>query len=124
LSWGGAEEGEDWSMIELGHGGEQTELVPRLIEALVGKKVVGVAAGCIHTAVWTEAGELFTFGLGGTGQLGHGGRQNEDVPRLVEALAGNRVNGVAAATYHTAVWTEAGELFSLGEGSRWKAGPR
>jgi hypothetical protein len=38
--------------------------VPRLVEALAGKKVVGAAAGFEHTAVWTEAGELFTFGYG------------------------------------------------------------
>ena len=37
-------------------------------------------------AVWTEEGELFTFGNGNYGVLGHGGTQNEYVPRLVEAL--------------------------------------
>jgi len=46
------------------HGGEQREFVPRLVEALVGKKVVGAAASADHTAVWTDAGEVFTFGRG------------------------------------------------------------
>jgi len=59
--------------------------LPRLVKALVGKKVT--SAGCMHTDAWTEAGELFTVGRGGDGQLGHGGIQNELlVPRLVEAL--------------------------------------
>ena len=39
---------------------------------------------------WTEEGELFellfTFGAGEDGRLGHGGTQNELVPRQVEAL--------------------------------------
>jgi len=59
----------------LGHGESQPELVPRLVEALAGKKVVGAAAGGYHTAVWTEEEELFTFGYGGHGQLGHGGTE-------------------------------------------------
>ena len=86
----------------LGHGGHHEELVPRLVEALVGKKVVGASAGQIHTAVWTEEGELFTFGDGDGGRLGHGGTQNELVPRLVEALAGKKASGVSAASGHTA----------------------
>ena len=64
------------------------ELVPRLGQALAGEKVVAAAAGHDHTAAWTEAEELFTFGHGFYGKLGHGGQlQNEHVPRLVEALA-------------------------------------
>jgi len=75
------------NLRQLGHGGYQNELVPRLIRALSGKKVVSAEAGSDHTAVWTEEGELFTFGGGTWGQLGHGVHQYELVPRLVEALA-------------------------------------
>jgi len=52
-------------MAELGgHGGTQNEVnvVPRLVEALAGMKVIGASAGSSHTAVWTGAGELFTLG--------------------------------------------------------------
>jgi len=66
--------------------------VPRLVEALARKKVVGAAAGTDHTAVWTDEGELFTFGCGSV-QLGHGGDADELVPRLVGALAGQKVIG-------------------------------
>jgi len=57
--------------------------VPRPVEALASKKaqlkVVGVSIG----AAWTEAGELFTFGQGHCGKLGHRGEENQFVPRLV-----------------------------------------
>jgi len=106
----------------LGHGGTQVELVPRMIEALAGKKVVGAAAGREHTVVWTDAGELFTFGCGQNWQLGHGGQQKELLPRLVEALAGKKVTGALAGQKHTAVWTDAGELFTFGEGDHGNLG--
>ena len=105
----------------LGHGGDQNELVPRLVETLVGKNVIGASAGDYHTAVWTDEGELFTFGHGGSGRLGHGGRQNEHVPRLVDALAGKKVIGVAAGEYHTVVWTDDNTVFTFGrEGEQGK----
>jgi alpha-tubulin suppressor-like RCC1 family protein len=66
------------------------------------------------TAVWTEEGELFTFGQGGFGQLGHGGQPRELVPRLVQALVGKKVIGASAGMWHTASRTEAGELFTFG----------
>ena len=96
--WGGREyedreegeiedkDGHEADMPELGHGGEGTELVPRMIQTLAGKEVIGAAAGGNHTAAWTEEGELFTFGAGHSGRLGHGGDQHESLPRLVEAL--------------------------------------
>jgi len=107
---------------KLGHGGAEDELVPKLVEALAGKKVVGASAGGKHTVVWTEAGELFTFGDGGQGRLGHGGTQNELVPRLVGALAGKKVIDAAGGGHHTAVWTEAEELFTFGDGGHGRLG--
>ena len=106
----------------LGHGGEGDEEVPRLVEALVGKKVVGVSKGAYHTAVWTETGELFTCGYGGNGRLGHGGKNTELAPRLVAALAAKQVVGVVAGAYHTAVWTDTGELFTFGQGEHGQLG--
>ncbi len=63
--------------------------------------MVGGAAGSGHSVVFTEAGELFTFGYGGSGALGHGGGDNESVPRLVKGeLAGTKVVGAAAVDIH------------------------
>jgi len=110
---------------QLGHGGHQLEAVPRLVEALAGKNVSGASAGGDYTAVWTDEGELYTFGSGNDGQLGHGGHdgeENERVPRLVDALVGNKVAGASAGQLHTVMWTEAGELFTFGDGSYGQLG--
>ena len=102
----------------LGHGepGRQTrELAPRVVEALAGKWVVGVTAGGDHSAAWTADGEVYTWGHGAYGRLGHGTSQNEHAPRVVEILRGAAVIGVAAGQI-TAMWTDAGELFTCGDG--------
>ena len=101
---------------KLGHGGDDHESVPRLVQGeLAEKKVAGVAAGRYHTVVFTEAGELYAFGGGGYGQLGHGGTDTVSVPRLVEGLAGQRVVSATAGDYFTAVATERGEVFCFGQ---------
>jgi len=45
-------------------GDRVNELVPRLVEALVGVNVVGIAAGCFYTVVWTDEGKAYSFGDG------------------------------------------------------------
>ena len=47
-----------------GHGGEDDELVLRLVEALGGGKVIAASAGGGYTAVRSEAGEPLLFGDG------------------------------------------------------------
>ena len=80
---------------QLGHGGNADEMVPRMVEGLVGLKVAQVAAGDRHTVIYTSEGRVWTFGHGGHGQLGHSGDGNEMVPRMVEGLLGVKVAQVA-----------------------------
>ena len=101
---------------QLGHGGVVNEWVPRRVEALVGKCVVQVSCGHYHTAVVTSTGELFTFGQGRYGKLGHDTQNNEWVPRRVEALVGKRVVQVSCGEKHTAVVTSGGGLLTFGLG--------
>jgi len=85
-------------------------LAAKLVEVLVGKKVISATAATRDTAVWTDKGELFTFGYDGSyAQLGHGGeetvgtggKQYQGVPRLIKALAGEHVVGAAAKVIDT-----------------------
>ena len=87
------------------------------MQGLVGHKATAVAAGRLHTAVLTDARELFTFGYGGDGPLGHGSQESEYAPRLVEGLlAGKKVVAVTTDESHTVVCTDAGEVFTCGWG--------
>ena len=112
------------SFGRLGHGGEEIELVPKLIEGvMVRKRVVGVAAGAIHTVVWTDEGKAYSFGRGGFGRLGHGSKDDELVPRLIEGvLVGKRVVGVATGSAYTVVMTDEGKVYSFGRGKRGRLG--
>lgn len=45
---------------------------PTLIQDLNGKFVRRIACGCAHSAAVTSNGELYTWGRGKNGWLGHG----------------------------------------------------
>jgi E3 ubiquitin-protein ligase HERC2 len=51
--------------------------------------VVDVACGGAHSAAITASGELYTWGKGRYGRLGHGDSDDQLKPKLVEALLGN-----------------------------------
>ena len=86
---------------------------PKLVASLVGKKVVGATSQEVK-AVWTEEGELFTFGV--SPWLGHGGKCSGLLPRRVEALAGEKVVGAAGSCTHTVVRTASGKAYVFGQG--------
>jgi len=56
---------------------------PRVIESLRGVEVADVAAGGAHSACITASGELFTWGKGRYGRLGHGDSEDQLKPKLV-----------------------------------------
>jgi len=71
---------------------------PRIIEALRGKEIVDIACGGAHSAAITARGELFTWGKGRYGRLGHGDGEDQLRPKLVESLKGYKVVDVACGS--------------------------
>ena len=51
-------------------------------------KVTDVVCGKEHSLLLTEHGQVFSWGGGSRGQLGHGNLASEDKPKLVMALDG------------------------------------
>ena len=104
----------------LGHGDDYDEAdVPKLVKGPLSKKrVVGVSGGAYITAAVTTDGQLFTWGGGGNGALGHKERMSLNAPTLVcGALRGKFVVTVSASgDAHAAALTRDGELYTWGQG--------
>jgi len=112
-SWGG---GGGGGRGELGHGDEQRQLLPKKIEALAGQRVVAVSAGNMSSLAMTADGEVWSWGNGRYGELGHGDTQDQLLPKKIEALAGQRVVTVSAGLYHSLALTADGGVWSWGGG--------
>eukprot|EP00339_Tiarina_fusa_P026374 CAMPEP_0117080634 /NCGR_PEP_ID=MMETSP0472-20121206/56880_1 /TAXON_ID=693140 ORGANISM="Tiarina fusus, Strain LIS" /NCGR_SAMPLE_ID=MMETSP0472 /ASSEMBLY_ACC=CAM_ASM_000603 /LENGTH=577 /DNA_ID=CAMNT_0004808331 /DNA_START=392 /DNA_END=2125 /DNA_ORIENTATION=+ len=116
-TWGDKENGV------AGHGDiEGHQYTPKLLERLAGKRIVQLSACGFHTGCLTEAGELYTWGEGKFGRLGHGAERNCHSPRLVETLLGKKPRQVSCGGFHTAVVTEDGHLYTFGGGEHGQLG--
>jgi len=105
---------------KLGHGNNQCQYPPQVIEALKGVRVRAVAAGGGHSLVVSVGGDAYSFGLGAEGQLGHGNDINQLLPKRIEAIA--NVRAVAAGGNHSMRLTEAGLVYSFGCGGAGRLG--
>jgi alpha-tubulin suppressor-like RCC1 family protein len=83
--------------------------------------VVRVAAGKTHSMALTATGDLWTWGQGGIGQLGHGGKENLAVPRVVNGIEG-AVVGMAGGDRHSLVTTAEGRVLAFGSGANARLG--
>ena len=106
----------------LGHGSAQVTLgVPTAIALLERLVVVDVAAGTHHSAAITESGQLYTWGRGSYGQLGHGDTEGKTAPTVVSSIQGQCYR-VSCGDCHTVVVTDDGEVFSFGSGEDGQLG--
>ncbi|KAM7269275.1 hypothetical protein ACFE04_024772 [Oxalis oulophora] len=122
----------------LGHGSEASHWFPKKIGGVLeGKHVIHVSCGPWHTALVTSSGQLFTFGDGTFGALGHGDRKSSCTPQEVESLRDLRTIRVSCGVWHTAAVVEVpnesspssasdrpsfGKLFTWGDGDNNRLG--
>ncbi|GJP77389.1 hypothetical protein CLOP_g7788 [Closterium sp. NIES-67] len=102
----------------LGLGNELSLYFPTLNPDFSGAVVRSAAAGGLHSLAVSEAGELFTWGYGGFGALGHGEFTRRDVPCHVAPSdwleEGVEIKSAAAGASHTLALTTAGGVYAWG----------
>ncbi|ONM51513.1 ankyrin repeat family protein / regulator of chromosome condensation (RCC1) family protein [Zea mays] len=122
FSWGSG------TNYQLGTGNAHIQKLPCKVEALHGSYIKTVAASKFHSVAVSSNGELYTWGFGRGGRLGHpdihsGQTTAVITPRQVTVgLGRKRVNAVAAAKHHTVIATELGELFTWGSNREGQLG--
>ncbi|TVU34902.1 hypothetical protein EJB05_16758 [Eragrostis curvula] len=112
-SWGAGTDGQ------LGNGGFQDYHLPQvlLLPPRCRGRVSFVAGGGAHAIALTSDGEVFTWGRGTHGQLGHGNLDNIPQPKFVKFFENRRVTSVSAGWNHSGFATDSGQLFMCGDGS-------
>lgn len=88
----------------LGIGGTDSVAVPTLIESLqhIFIKKVTVNSGGKHCLALSSENEVYSWGEGEDGKLGHGNRDSYDRPKLIESLVGLGIIDIACGSAHSA----------------------
>ncbi|KAI3451356.1 hypothetical protein Pfo_008021 [Paulownia fortunei] len=126
--------GNNYTADLLGDDNKCTHWLPRRLSgSLDGVAISSVACGEWHTAIVSTSGQLFTYGDGTFGVLGHGDLQSYSYPKEVESIKGLRVKTVACGPWHTAAIIEimvdhvkfsttGGKLFTWGDSDKGRLG--
>ncbi|OSX72414.1 hypothetical protein BU14_0438s0009 [Porphyra umbilicalis] len=97
---------------------------PARVWGLHGVAVTAAAAGAGHSLALDAAGRVWSWGLGGDGQLGHGEWASCWVPRPLPAaaLGGGGAVAIAAGARHSLVATADGGVYAFGSNGAGQLG--
>ncbi|XP_069481297.1 RCC1 domain-containing protein 1 isoform X2 [Ambystoma mexicanum] len=77
-------------------------------------KAQKLSLGTEHALLLSSTWEVFTWGSGRHGQLGHGGLEDVSEPLVVEGLRGISMSDVAAGSWHSVSISESGDIYTWG----------
>ncbi|OMP01203.1 Regulator of chromosome condensation, RCC1 [Corchorus olitorius] len=104
-SWGRGEDGQ------LGHGDAEDRLSPTQLSALDGHEIISVTCGADHTTAYSlSRAEVYSWGWGDFGRLGHGNSSDLFTPQPIKALHGLRIKQIACGDSHCLAVTMEGEV--------------
>ncbi|KAH9487798.1 E3 ubiquitin-protein ligase herc2, partial [Bulinus truncatus] len=108
-----------WGNSKYGQVGVGTTYVykrPMLLETLQSDTVVAVDCGQYHSLALTADHQVYTWGWGVHGQLGHGDPEDCLTPKHVAYLLNLVVVRIAGGYAHSLVLTDSGDVWSFGCG--------
>jgi len=105
----------------LGHGDPASSAVPRPILALAAVRIDRIAAGGVHSLALSETGQVWSWGWGIYGQLGHGDTRSLSAPRRIEA-APPAVVQISAGHAHTLLVCRTGRVYTCGRAEAGQLG--
>ncbi|XP_047338143.1 ultraviolet-B receptor UVR8-like [Impatiens glandulifera] len=116
-SWGRGEDGQ------LGLGDAEDRLVPAQLGALDDHDIVSVICGADHTIALSESSkQVYSWGWGDFGRLGHGNSSDLFIPQPIKALQGLRIRQIACGDSHCLAVTMEGEVQSWGRNQNGQLG--
>lgn len=97
---------------------------PHCYSSLLDVKFSKVISGCTanHSLAITKDGSVYSWGRNECGQLGHGGTDRYELPKLIESLSHLKIVHAAVGRNHTLCLTESGKVYAFGENAQAQLG--
>ncbi|KEH16774.1 chromosome condensation regulator RCC1 repeat protein [Medicago truncatula] len=116
-SWGRGEDGQ------LGHGDTDDRLLPTKLSAFDGQDIVSVTCGADYTVARSKSGkDVYSWGWGDFGRLGHGDPSDLFIPHPIRALQGLRIKQISCGDCHCLAVTMENKVLSWGRNQNGELG--
>ncbi|XP_050205495.1 ultraviolet-B receptor UVR8 [Mercurialis annua] len=116
-SWGRGEDGQ------LGHGDAEDRLSPTQLSTLDGVHIVSVVCGADHTIAYSQScSDVYSWGWGDFGRLGHGNSSDLFTPQPIKQLHGLKIKQIACGDSHCLAVTMEGLVQSWGRNQNGQLG--
>ncbi|MCQ2816405.1 MAG: hypothetical protein MJ252_03975 [archaeon] len=117
-SWGLGNKGR------LGHGNENSTETPKKIQYFIQENITieQISAGDLHCAAISQNKELYTWGNGTFGKLGHCNFDNVLQPKFVSYFSNQKVKSVFCGSYNTMAITTDSKVFVWGKNAHGMLG--
>jgi len=100
---------------QLGHELNKDYLDPTIIQMLKGKRIQQVSCGESHSLAVSRFGDVYSWGRGKEGQLGHPQKSMSSPPDVIKSLLHERVTKVACGNFHSLAITDQGRVYQWGQ---------
>jgi RCC1 and BTB domain-containing protein len=87
---------------------------PQIIKELCDQQIIDISHGKYHVLALTKNGKCFSWGCNNAGQLGNGTKNDDNKPKLINALLNERVVEIVCARSQSFVLTKSGDLYGFG----------
>ncbi|XP_024976480.1 PH, RCC1 and FYVE domains-containing protein 1-like [Cynara cardunculus var. scolymus] len=91
-------------------------LLPKALKSSMAFDARKVSCGSTHAVVVTKQRAVYSWGEGSGGRLGHGVEADVSIPKLIKELSRTNIELVACGENHTCAVTQAGHLYTWGDG--------
>eukprot|EP00301_Raphidiophrys_heterophryoidea_P007651 c12931_g1_i1.p1 GENE.c12931_g1_i1~~c12931_g1_i1.p1 ORF type:complete len:1559 (-),score=432.66 c12931_g1_i1:355-4953(-) len=100
----------------------RAHVYPLMVEGLAADSIRWISSGPEHVSIVSDEFDVYTWGKGMYGRLGHGNEKDETLPKLCHALVGKGVVQTYCGGTHTAALTHDGLVYMWGAGSEGQLG--
>eukprot|EP01132_Coremiostelium_polycephalum_P008032 gene8032-9880_t len=104
-----------WGLYnQLGHGRTNNEYSPKLIQDLKDVVIIKIACGTWHSLVLTNENEVYSFGFGEHGQLGHSNNESSPYPKLIDSLFDLKIVSISCGNRSSLFLDDQNRIFFCG----------
>jgi alpha-tubulin suppressor-like RCC1 family protein len=108
---------------QLGRVVDNNDTIPSQITGNIGdSNIVAISVGYNHSLFLDEDRKVYSCGQNSYGELGHGNRNDYDLPTKIDALNGSNIVAISAGAYHSLFLDNLGNVYSCGDTEFGKLG--